>query len=306
MALTLRQMTYFCALVETKHFGRAARSVNISQPALSLQVKEMEQTLGVTLVERRSRKMLITPIGYEVAQRAQDVLAGVRDMQDVARWSTGLTGRLKLGVIPTIAPYLLPVALPLLRAQNIALDLRVREGQTDQILRDLADGELDAAVLALPTDALDLVEKHLFDDCFLLAGSSDMIARPYATPNDVEAGQLLLLDEGHCLADQALEVCSIDRSQTRMDFAASSLATLSGLASAGFGLTFLPEITLKNELAAAPNLYVKRFDTPEPFRRIGLVRRTLSGDDGWFSDLAVILTTAGTTLTNYARGAYPI
>ena len=307
MTVTLRKLQYFCALVDMKHFGRAAEKVSISQPALSVQIRELEHSLGVKLVERKARDVLITQIGQEVAIKARAILNDVRDLSDAVRWSSGLSGRLNFGVIPSVAPYLLPIALPLLRSRNITLDLRVREAQTDQLLANLADGKLDAAVLALPVHTENLTSVTLFEDRFLLAGSTERVGTfSSLQPSDVKPGQLLLLDEGHCLADQALEVCALDRSQTRMDLGASSLTTLCGLAAEGFGLTFLPEISLKTELSNGSNLRAKRFASPEPRRTIGLVRRTLSGDDGWFSDLAEMLTQAGKTLTDHARAAYPI
>ncbi|WP_137700539.1 LysR substrate-binding domain-containing protein [Marimonas lutisalis] len=310
MDITLRQLTYFIALAETRHFGRAAERCHVTQPALSVQIRELEDRLGAQLIAREGRQPALTPAGQEVLASARRVMGELDRMQDAVRWQGGLSGRLKLGVIPTVAPYLLPVALPMLRARDLSLDLRVREAQTDQILSDLGDGHVDAAVLALPTGVPGLVETPLFEDRFTLAGSAAQIeelsARTEALrPTELNPDRLLLLDEGHCLADQALEVCGLRRSATRVDLGASSLATLSGLVAEGFGLTLLPELALESEMAATPALRVIRFPAPEPARMVGLVRRDLSGNDGWFIELAAILREAGRAVLDTARARVP-
>lgn len=311
MSITLRQLSYFIALAEARNFGRAAEACHVSQPALSVQIKELEADLGVQLVERQPRRAVLTPAGHELLRYARRVMDEMRALKDAARWQRGLGGRLSLGVIPTVAPYLLPVALPMIRAQNLTLELGVREAQTERLIADLGEGRLDAAVIALPAGRDDLVEAPLFEDRFLLAGSSAQIAALGAglegvRPAALDPHRLLLLEEGHCLADQALEVCALKRDATRVDLGASSLATLAGLVAEGFGLTFLPEIAVPTELAAARGLAVHRFAAPQPSRRLGLVRRKLSRDDGWFGALAEILSEAGDRLTAKARALVPI
>lgn len=303
MHLTLRHLRYFKSLAQTGTFSRAAEAMHVTQPALSQQIKELEGQLGTQLVERQPRRVVLTPAGHDLLRHADRVLAEMQALEVSARWRQGLAGRLAIGVIPTVAPYLLPVALPLLRAQNVTLDLGVRESQTDTLLEALASGKLDAAILALPAGDDQLVEEPLFEDRFLLAGSSAQLGGlgEGVTPTALDPGRLLLLEEGHCLSEQALEVCALKPSQTRVDLGASSLATLCGLAAEGFGMTFLPEIALKAEAAAAPNLRVRRFTNPEPKRVIGLVRRRLSRDDGWFGELARLLREAGETLIAAAR-----
>ena len=300
MALTLKQLKYLTALAEEAHFGRAAAAANISQPALSVQIRELEAALGARLVERGGREVVITPTGREVVRRARRILEEVGEIEQVARWDRGLGGRLRIGVIPTVAPYLLPSALPLLRSRNLSLDLGIREAQTERLVEEVRLGTLDAAVIALPADLPGLVAAPLFEDRFLLAGSAARIeallaggAAPRA--EDVEAGQLLLLDDGHCLTEQALAACAVDRSRTRMDLRAASLTTLCRLVSEGFGLTLLPELAVRAECAAAPGLRLAHFASPEPVRTIGLVRRSLSVDDGWFGELTAILAAAGRT-----------
>ncbi|TCP41019.1 LysR substrate-binding domain-containing protein [Rhodovulum marinum] len=311
MNITLRQLSYFIALAEARNFGRAAETMHVSQPALSVQIRELEATLGAQLVERKPRDVVLTPAGHDLLRHARRVMEEMRALKDSARWQSGLGGRLSLGVIPTVAPYLLPVALPMLRAQNLSLDLGIREALTDRLLVDLAEGRLDAALVALPTGRVDLVERDLFEDRFLLAGSAAQIGALGAgaegiRPAALDPDRLLLLEEGHCLSDQALEVCAMKRDATRVDLGASSLATLCGLVAEGFGLTFLPEIALQSEQSASPGLTVRRFGAPEPARRLGLVRRRLSRDDGWFTGLAELLAEAGDRLTAHARARIPV
>lgn len=295
MSVTLKQLRYLAALADEGHFGRAAAAVNVSQPALSVQIRDLEASLGAALVERGGREVVITPTGREIVRRARRILDDVREIEQVARWDRGLAGRLRIGVIPTVAPYLLPHALPLLRARHLALDLGIREAQTERLVEGVRQGSLDAAVIALGDTAPDLAAVPLFADRFLLAGSAGRLAALGSAaprPEEMEAEQLLLLDDGHCLTDQALAACAVDRAGTRMDLRAASLTTLCRLVSEGFGLTLLPELAARAECAAAPALRLARFAEPEPARTIGLVRRALAVDDGWFGELAAVLAEA--------------
>lgn len=305
MALTLKQLTYFVALAETRSFGVAAARVHISQPALSLQIKELEAQLNVTLVERLPRDIRLTRAGQALLERARAVLSDVRDLEHAVRMQQGLTGRLSLGVIPTVAPYLLPQTLALLRARDLSLDIRIREAQTAVLTEALAAGQLDAAVMSLPLDRGGLVAEPLFEDRFVLAGSQARLAgwgkaKPH--PTEVPQDTLLLLDEGHCLADQTLEVCGLSKRPGPMDMGATSLATLTGLVAQGFGLTLLPEMALQSEAAGVPGLALRRFAGPEPKRSIVLVRRETS-DAAWAGDLAEILRAAGQALLGHAQDA---
>ena len=305
MTISFKQLTYFVALAEARSFSIAAARVHISQPALSQQIKELEAQLGCLLVERLPRDIRLTRAGQTVLDRAQRILTEMRDLEQAVRLQRGLAGRLTLGVIPTVAPYLLPLALTRIRARDLTLDIRVREAQTATLIAGLLDGALDAAVISLPLGQAGLVTEPLFEDRFVLAGSSARLAaladsgigRPETLPHD----QLLLLDEGHCLADQALEVCGIVSGARQVDLGASSLATLCGLVAEGFGLTFLPEIALRTECAAAPGLRLARFRAPEPARRLALARRAGSTDESWAADLAAILRDAGAELIGHAR-----
>lgn len=307
MNVTLRQLTYFQALAEHRNFGRAAEAVHISQPALSVQIKELEASLGARLVERQARDVLLTPFGRRILAQTEVILREMRVLQEAARWKGGLSGQLALGVIPTIAPYLLPGALAALRTRDIHLDVQVQEGKTVRLLETLKAGHLDAAVMALPTGEEGLIEEPLFEDRFLLAGTRaglDALGNPETLrPTELRPAQLLLLEDGHCLTDQALEVCGQGRGHAQINMGASSLATLTRLVAAGFGLTLMPEMAALSERQAAPDMHLVRFCAPEPARMIGLVRRASSVDDGWFSDLAAILRDTGRALIETARQA---
>lgn len=303
MSISLRQLSYFVALVDARHFGRAAACVNISQPALSMQIRELETTLGAPLVERGPREIRLTRAGRDLEPRARRILAEVRELEAAAR--RGLGGRVHLGIIPTVAPYLLARALPELRADPATRDLRLREAPTDVLLAALASGQLDAVVIATPAPDADHVVVDLFEDRFLLAGRADRIAALTAPetlrPRAIDPDQLLLLDEGHCLADQALEVCALDRGARRFDLGAASLTTLCGLVAQGLGLTFLPELAVATEAAANPGMSVIRFAAPEPARRIAIVCRAATDGSGWFDDLAAVLGRAGQAVTAATR-----
>ena len=307
MNLTLRQLTYFKALAEQRHFGRAAEVVNVSQPALSVQIREMEASLGQPLVERRARDVVLTPFGRTILTHAEKVLAEMQALSEAARWQAGLSGRLNLGLIPTIAPYLLPDLLEALRSGDISLDVHVQEAKTDRLIARLLSGQLDAAVMALPVAGEGLDAAALFEDRFMLAGSAARMAalgtRAEALrPTELGAAPLLLLEDGHCLTDQALEVCGRSRSAAQIDMGASSLPTLSRLVAAGFGLTLIPELAATAELRATPDMQLMRFATPEPSRQIGLVRRASSHDETWFAELTDVVRTVGERLIADARG----
>lgn len=275
--ISLKQLRYFAAVARLKHFARAAAHCNVTQPALSMQVRELERGLGVELIERRPNGAQLTDTGRMIAERAEAILAAVRDLDDVARHHDAiLTGRLCLGVIPSIAPYSLPPLLPRLKSQYPDLDLMIRETQTATLLSELAAGELDVLLLALPIEhGHDLEVQELFEDRFWLAvpkgwkgGSGRAAARPDWVLND----RLLLLEEGHCLRDQALSFCELRQVDHLDTFGASSLTTIVQMVANGMGLTLLPEMSLGVELAHG-NVEVHRFAPPEPARTVGLAWR---------------------------------
>ncbi|MAN56427.1 MAG: hydrogen peroxide-inducible genes activator [Paracoccus sp. (in: a-proteobacteria)] len=298
MNITLRQLRYFLALARHGHFTRAAEISHVSQPALSMQIRALEDAAGARLVERTPSGVVLTPQGRALERDARRVMAAMAGLEQGLR-RPGQGGRLMLGMIPTVAPYLLPQALPVLRARDIGRDLHLREARTERLLDELIAGRLDAAVVATPPRNDDLESAPLFVDRFLLAGSAARIARlrdDPPEPRDLDPGQLLLLDEGHCLGDQALEVCGLERGSARLDLGAASLATLCRLAAQGMGLTFLPEIAAAQEIAAAPGLTAIRFPAPQPAREVVLLRRASTPSQGWFEDLAAILADAGAAL----------
>lgn len=276
--VTLKQLRYFEALARELHFGRAAEDCAVSQPALSMQIQELEQQLGIPLVERTRTGIRLTPKGAEIAIRATRVLGDVRDLIEYARHSTEpLSGPLRFGVIPSVAPYMLPPLLPLMRDNHPALELHVRETQTLTLVDELVAGKLDVLLLALPINHPDIETLALFEDRFLLAmpRSAKVNSRLRATRDLVESDRLLLLEEGHCLRDQALTYCNLRRSSTFNTFGASSLSTLVEMVAGGLGITLLPEMSVPVE-ARGRTLTLMRFTDPEPTRTIGLAWRSSS------------------------------
>jgi LysR family hydrogen peroxide-inducible transcriptional activator len=287
MTITLRQLTYLTALDTHRHFGRAAAAVFVTQSALSQQIKELELSLGSALVERNKRGVTLTIIGREVASRAIKVLEQVKDIEQLSRFQSSMPIKLNIGLIPTIAPYLLPHVLPILRSNDNGLEFGIREAQTNILLEELSRGQLDAIIIALPSNVENMIETPLMRDNLLLAGAKEPLAtlsKKDLIPTQINAEKLLLLDDGHCLSDQAMTECRIIPS-ARMDLRASSLTTLCRLASEGFGFTLLPELAAASELRASPDLCVHRFVGDQPHRTIGLVRRSISGDSEWLKVL---------------------
>ncbi len=293
--ISFRQIRYLEALARHGHFGRAADACAVTQPALSMQIKELEASLGVELVERLPRGARLTLDGVEVVARARRILAEVRELEDFASARGGvLTGPLRLGVIPSIAPYLLPALLLGLKQAYPALELRLRETQTDRLVAKLLDGELDLLLLALPIPAPGVETRALFQDRFLLAapGATPAAADPFDL---LGREQVLLLEDGHCLRDQALSFCA-DRKTGGVDaFGASSLATVVQMVAAGLGVTLLPEMAAAVEAGHAA-IRLLRFPAPEPARAIGLAWRAGAArqrDFEAFGD-AVLATLDGT------------
>ncbi|WP_334150663.1 hydrogen peroxide-inducible genes activator [Hyphomicrobium sp.] len=276
--VTLKQIRYFDALARELHFGRAADSCAVTQPALSMQIHEMEQNLGLALVERTRSGVQLTVKGQEIASRCARILGDVRDLIAYAQHANSvLAGALRLGVIPSVAPYLLPPLLPHLREAYPELELHVRETQTQVLIGELLEGKLDVLLLALPVKHPDLVNRALFEDKFLLALPKDrkLSGRVRATKELIEHERLLLLEEGHCLRDQALTYCNLQQVDAVNTFGASSLATIVEMVSASFGITLLPEMAVGVE-GRGRDITLVRFVEPEPFRTIGLVWRSTS------------------------------
>lgn len=275
--ITLRQLRYLASLARHRHFGRAAEDCAISQPALSMQVKELEREIGAELVERRHGNIALTETGLEVAQRAERILAATRDLVDFARHRDVLSGQLRLGIIPTLAPYVLPRVLPLLQRDYPALRLEMRETQTRLLLDELAGGELDCVMLALPVEGVDVETLLLFEDAFLLAvpAGEAVPARGRVAVEDVDQRRLILLEEGHCLRDQALAFCGTKRHDAPVGLGATSLTTVMQMVANGYGVTLLPNVAVDAE-GRDGRVRLLRFAAPEPARTVGLAWRRTS------------------------------
>ncbi|MCO5089981.1 hydrogen peroxide-inducible genes activator [Bosea sp. (in: a-proteobacteria)] len=273
--ITIRHLRYFAALAQHRHFGRAADACAISQPALSLQIKDLEEQLGAQLVERDHRQLHLTSLGEAFADRAQQIVRSVDELMDLARASgPSLTGRLRIGMIPTVAPYLLPAVIRRLSERFPAVELRPREAVTGKLTEDLINGGLDVAVMALPTSQPALQEHPLFDEEFVLVRPLTDRHRPPPGAESLSAMRLLLLEEGHCFRDQALAFCKMSPGLSQDPMEGSSLATLVRMVGAGMGVTLIPEMAVKAETAAV-EVDIARLAAPRPSRRIGLVwRRT--------------------------------
>jgi len=290
--ITLRQLRYLAALARNRHFGKAAEECAVTQPALSMQIRELERELGVDLIERRPGEIAVTETGIEVARRADHILAATRDLVDFARHRDVLSGPLKLGIIPTLAPYLLPRVLPLLQARYAALRLDVRETQTDTLVEELAAGALDCLLLAMPVEGADVETIALFDDRFLLAApAAEPLPKRRVTVADVDQRRLILLEEGHCLREQALAFCASKTRDTPAGLGATSLATVMQMVANGYGVTLVPEIAADVEVRDA-RVKLTRFAAPEPGRVIGLAFRRTSPRRKDFDALGAVVKEA--------------
>ena len=272
---TLKQLQYFVALTETEHFGRAADRCFVSQSAFSNAIQELEANLGTQLVDRTNRNVTVTATGQEVAVQARLVIRDVDSLCEIARGQNApLSGQLRLGVIPTIAPFVLPDALPRLRKRFPELELLLAEDQTERIYRRLMDGELDLLLLALPWQMQGVEEMPLFRDEFCLAcrEGTDRVDPKNYRYNRLDSDSILLLEDGHCLREHALAACRLRDTQKVRRFGASSLLTLIEMVDADLGITFLPEMARDSTLLR--NTSVKLWPLGErSYRTIGLVWR---------------------------------
>ena len=274
--LTIKQLRYFDALAQHGHFGRAADACAISQPALSMRIKELEEELGTPLVERGPRQLRLTPFGEDFVAKAREVLRGVDELGDLARAAKGrLAGRLRIGVIPTIAPYLLPRLAPEAHRRYPELRLMLREGQTHELVEQLHEHKLDLLLLALDVDTGGAEEHFLFDDPFVLAVPEDhpFAKRKSVKKREIDQLELLLLEDGHCLRDHAFSACSLDPSKEMDDFRATSMNTLVHMVANGIGATLLPGMAVTGELRKLEGMRILPFSDSHPGRRIGLAWR---------------------------------
>lgn len=290
--MNLRDLRYLVALAEQRHFGRAAEACHVSQPTLSTQIRKLEDELGVALVERAPRQVMLTPAGHDIAARARRVLAEVDQMRETARRTADPeAGSVRLGLFPTLGPYLLPHVVPRIRARFPRLELLLVEEKTEVVLHMLRDGKLDAAVLALPLHEEWLETEFLFEEPFLLAVPE---GHPLAEQRELRLSELdherlLLLEEGHCLRDQALEVCTMAGAGEKEGFRATSLETLRQMVAAGVGVTLLPMLAVKPPVSPSENIRLLSFRDPPPTRRLALVWRKSSATSSFLHKLAAVL-----------------
>jgi LysR family hydrogen peroxide-inducible transcriptional activator len=295
--ITLKQLRYFEALARHGHFGKAAEACAISQPALSMQIKEMEEVLGATLFERGARQIRLTHFGEVAAERARDILRATEELGDLARASRErLVGRLRIGVIPTVAPYLLPSVVGALTNSYPELDIHVRETVTPKLIDELDEGRLDTAIVALPVSEGTLAETALFSERFVLVRSAREANAPLPNADSLREMRLLLLEEGHCFRDQALSFCNLQSGPPREVLDASSLSTLVQMVSAGMGVTLIPEMAVPVETRSA-SVAIARFEAPEPTRTIGMVWRRRSPLAGQLAEIADIVRRSAEGLT---------
>jgi LysR family hydrogen peroxide-inducible transcriptional activator len=288
---TLQQLTYLVAVDEHRHFGKAAEACFVSQPALSAQIRKLERRLGVTLFERGNRKVLPTTVGVTVIERARGVLRDTDELVTAARLDpAGLRGPLALGVIPTMAPYLLPGLLPVLTGAHVGVELHLHELKTSEILRLLRDGGLDLGLLALPVSGDDLESVALAEDPFVLAlPENHRLAGTEPIPLTVVAElPVILLEEGHCLRDQALSVCRLVGTNAA-EMQATGMPTLCQMVATGLGVTLLPESAVALEAREGTGLTTRPFADPVPSRTIGLVWRRTSPNDTLYRELGGLL-----------------
>jgi LysR family hydrogen peroxide-inducible transcriptional activator len=289
--MNLRDLKYLVALADHKHFGRAAAACFISQPTLSTQIRKLEEELGIALVERAPRRVMLTPAGRDVAERARRIVADVEDMREAARRSQNPeAGAVRLGIFPTLGPYLLPHVVPRVRERFPHLELLLVEEKTEIILRQLREGRLDAGVLALPLHDDQLHLEFLFEEPFLLAvpETHPLAGSRSLGIQDLAHESLLLLEDGHCLRDQALDVCHMAGAGEKSGFRATSLETLRQMVAANVGITLLPVLAVKPPVAISPDVQLLPFRNPAPSRRIALVWRRSSAMTEFLIKLADI------------------
>lgn len=274
--VTLKKLRYFESVARLRHFGKAANECAISQPALSMQIQDLESDLRVALLERRPEGIILTPEGLEVLTRARKVMLEVDGINSFAQSLSGLGGTLVLGVIPTVGPYILPQILPCLAKQYSEVKITIRETQTLRLMDELIHGKIDIIIAALPLDDNAIETMKLFDDKFLLATSKTKTT-PIAKQLSrfIASEQLLLLEDGHCLRDQALNHCDVAGIQYGEVYGTSNLSTLLQLVANDLGITLVPELCLEVE-ANTKNISLTRFTNPQPYRTIALAWRKSS------------------------------
>lgn len=287
--MNIRALQYFVKLADLRHFSKAADACFVSQPTLSTQIRKLEDELGVQLVERSPKNIMLTPVGEEIADRARLVLSDIDQIRAVARRSGNpAEGTIRLGLFPTLAPYLLPHVVPAVRKAYPKLKLQLSEEKTEDVLTMLRQGELDAGILALPINEEGLHKEILFEEPFVMAmpAGHPLAARKSIRLDDLVGAELLLLEEGHCLRDHALEVCALAGAHERVDFHATSMETLRQMVAAEVGVTLMPILAVKPPIAETANVVVRPFAKPPPQRTIAMVWRSSSALASFIRDLS--------------------
>ena len=277
--IKLKDLRYLVAVADTGHFGKAAARCFVSQPTLSAQLKKLEDYLGVPLIERQPRHALLTPAGVDIVRRARLIVEATDEVVDIARAHRDpLAGRLRVALLPTIAPYLLPTIAPQLRKALPRLDLLLYEHQTEPMLQRLRAGDIDMGVLALPVEMEGLASAALYDEPFVVATPirHPLAAKKHLRVEDLRGATLLLLEDGHCLRDQALDVCNRIDVEEKQDFRATSIETLRQMVASGAGVTLLPELATRGIHAHTRGVAVRPFVKPTPTRTIGAIWRKSS------------------------------
>jgi LysR family hydrogen peroxide-inducible transcriptional activator len=291
--VNIRALQYFVALADLRHFSRAADACFVSQPTLSTQIKKLEDELGVQLVERAPRKVMLTPVGREVAERARSVLRDLEQIKALTRRAVDPnSGALRLGLFPTIAPYLLPHVVPQLRNRYPQLQLQLFEEKTADILVMLHQGKLDAGILALPVEDERLERQLLFTEPFIAAmpAHHPLAKRERIDMDDLRGQELLLLEEGHCLRDQALEVCQLAGAREKVDFHATSMETLRQMVAANVGITLMPILAVKPPIPSTGNLALKQFSEPPPSRQLAMFWRKSSALGDFIREISAVFS----------------
>lgn len=287
--MNIRELQYLVTLADLRHFGRAAAACFVSQPTLSTQIKKLEEELGVQLVERAPRQVMLTDVGEEIVARARLVLRDVEQIKEVARQTRDPhAGSLRLGIFPTLGPYLLPHVVPIINNRYPKLELLLYEEKTETLMRLLREGRLDAAILALPIEDEGLHVAPLFDEPFVLAIPKDheLDRASRLRIDDLKGHTVLLLEDGHCLRDQALEVCQMASANEKPGFRATSLETLRQMVAAKVGITLLPVLAVKPPVALTSRIHLRAFDDPMPSRHLGMVWRRSSAVHGFLEEFA--------------------
>ncbi|HET6309168.1 MAG TPA: hydrogen peroxide-inducible genes activator [Rhodopila sp.] len=291
---SFQQLRFLCALAERCHFGKAAEACAVTQSTLSGGIKELEARLGIPLFERNHRHVMLTPLGKRIAARAQDMLVGIEELIAIARNAQEpLSGPLRLGVIPTIGPYVLPLLLPRLATALPKLQLYLREDRTAMLLDKLAAGELDILLLAMPYDIGEVETMALADDPIEVAMPRDhpLVHRDRVDRDDLAQQQLLMLEDGHCLRTHALQACQIMDPFRNETFQATTLRTLVQMVAAGLGITLMPRIAVASELASARTVVTRPLAPSPPFRTLALAWRPTSPRGGEFRTLGSLIRT---------------